>query len=344
MKLKYALLLFLSVLLLTACGGKSAPEPTISAEQIQKWAAETVDAIVAQDKPATTQIAVLPQATPTSQIIAVPPTIPALPTAIPTLPVAAQPSGGSYAPPAQTACDRFAFVSDVSIPDKTAMQPNQTFQKIWRIQNSGSCTWTTAYQFVFYSGEQMGAPAAVQIPSTVSPGQTVDVAVDMRAPNANGEFQGNWLMRNASGALFGTSAQTTPIWVKIVVSGATGNAVPAGSVSSGGGTCTVQSISPNGSEVFGPNAPMTFSVTVRNDSAVAWDTANYDLALIEGNNMLRNPALTAQDIPTTIAPGQTLTISFEGITPNTGGLFTMTWGIVQNNVINCQFTFRVNVR
>ena len=90
MKLKYALLLFLSVLLLTACGGKSAPEPTISAEQIQKWAAETVDAIVAQDKPATTQIAVLPQATPTSQIIAVPPTIPALPTAIPTLPVATQ--------------------------------------------------------------------------------------------------------------------------------------------------------------------------------------------------------------------------------------------------------------
>ena len=50
MKLKYALLLFLSVLLLTACGGKSAPEPTISAEQIQKWATETVDAIIAQDK------------------------------------------------------------------------------------------------------------------------------------------------------------------------------------------------------------------------------------------------------------------------------------------------------
>ena len=105
----------------------------------------------------------------------------------------------------------------------------------------------------------------------------------------------------------------------------------------------MQSISPNGSETFGPSAPLTFSVTVRNDSAVAWDTANYDLALIEDNNMLRNPALTAQDIPTTIAPGQTLSVSFEGVAPNTGGLFTMTWGIVQNNVINCQFTFRVNV-
>lgn len=344
MKTKLFSIFILSTLLIAGCGAKKTPEPTISAEQIQQWAAQTVNAIVAQEKPVTTQIAVIPQTTPTSQIISIPPTLPPQPpTAVPTIPQT-NPGAGAPAAPIQRACDQFGFVSDVTVPDKTAMQPNQGFQKIWRIQNTGSCTWTPAYQFVFYSGDQLSAPGAVQIPGTVAPGQTVDIAVDMRAPNVNGEFQGNWLMRNSSGAIFGTSAATTPIWVKIKVSEAAAN-VPANTPVPGasGSTCTILSISPNGSESFAPNSKVTFAVSVRNDSAVTWDTANYDLAFIDGNNMLENKNITAQDIPYNIPPGQTLNVSFGGITPNTNGLFPMTWGVVQNNVINCQFTFRVNI-
>lgn len=347
MKTKLSILFLLSALLIAGCGPKKTPEPTISAEQIQKWAAETVNAIVAQEKPATTQIAVIPQVNPTSQVISVPPTLPPqLPTVIPTIPQISSGSGAA-AQPVQRACDQFGFVSDVTVPDNTAMQPNQGFQKIWRIQNTGTCTWSTAYQFVFYGGEQMSAPPAVQIPSTVAPGQTVDIAVDMKAPNANGDFQGNWLMRNASGSIFGTSAATSPIWVKIKVSGAASNA-PANTAApgtvAGGGTCTVVSMSPSSAETFGPNSKMTFAVSVRNDSAVTWDTANFDIAFIDGNNMLENKNIVAQDIPYNIPPGQTLNVSFGGITPNTNGRFPMTWAVVQNNVIHCQFTFNVNVQ
>ena len=49
----------LAVILMTAlvsgCGRKPTPAPTISAEQIQKWAAETVNAIVEKDGTEKTQ-------------------------------------------------------------------------------------------------------------------------------------------------------------------------------------------------------------------------------------------------------------------------------------------------
>ncbi len=343
----------LAVILMTAlvsgCGRKPTPAPTISAEQIQKWAAETVNAIVEKDGTEKTQIAVVPQATPTRPPVTVP-TLPevARATAIPTVaPYTGGGGGGSPAQPVQPrACDSFNFVADVTVPDKTAMTPGQAFTKIWRIVNNGTCTWNQSYSFVFVSGDQMSAPAMVQVPTIVAPGGTVDIAVDMRAPNINGEITSNWMMRNASGAVFGTNASSNPIWAKIVVSGASGGNVPGATAvpANPGATCTVLSLSPNGSENFSPNQSLTFSVTVRNDTNVTWDSANYDLAMIDGNNMLRNPAIVAQDIPYNIGPGQNLSVSFDGVAPNTGGTFPMTWGIVQNNVIHCQFTFKVNVR
>lgn len=337
------LLVILIVAVLTGCGGKKEPEPTISAEQIREWAQQTVQAIVAQDAPSETQIAVVPQTTPTSQVISLPPTLPALPTAVPTI----KPQFPSYnvAQPAAQVCDQFGFVADVTIPDKSAMQPNQGFTKTWRISNKGTCNWTPAYQFVFYSGDQLNAATAVQIPRNVAPGETIDISVDMRAPNFNGEFQGNWLMRNASGGLFGTSTSLTPVWVKITVSGAAQNASTAPVGSGGGsGTCSVLSIEPTANRSFNANESFNFAVTVRNDSPTTWTRSDFDVAFIDGNYMLRTPGKTLVDIPYDVAPGQNLYMELDGVAPNTPGNFPMTWGVVQNNVINCSFTFNVVVR
>ena len=64
---------------------------------------------------------------------------------------------------------------DVTIPDDTKLAPGQTFTKTWRLQNSGTCTWTTAYSMALFSGEAMGAPASVPMPKSVAPGETVDI-------------------------------------------------------------------------------------------------------------------------------------------------------------------------
>jgi hypothetical protein len=107
---------------------------------------------------------------------------------------------------------------DVTIPDDTVLQPDQSFTKTWRLQNSGTCTWTTDYAVAFFSGDQMDAPASVTLAGDVAPGQSVDIDVDMVAPGKAGKYQGNWKLRNASNVLFGIGpGGAAPFWVRVVV-------------------------------------------------------------------------------------------------------------------------------
>ena len=70
-----------------------------------------------------------------------------------------------------SACDKAQFISDVSIPDGTTLQPGATFTKTWRLKNVGTCAWTTSYQLVFFSGEQMGAASSAAFPKNVAVGR-----------------------------------------------------------------------------------------------------------------------------------------------------------------------------
>ncbi len=107
---------------------------------------------------------------------------------------------------------------DVTIPDDSEMTPGQTFTKIWRLQNTGSCTWTSAYSIAVFSGERMNAPASVPLPGNVEPGQTIDIAVDLVAPQQPGTYQGNWKLRNASQVWFGIGPLgSDAFWVRIKV-------------------------------------------------------------------------------------------------------------------------------
>ena len=100
-------------------------------------------------------------------------------------------------------CDWVAFVKDVSIPDGTQLYTGQTFTKTWRLQNRGTCTWTSDYMLVFVGGDQMGGTTAVRLLGNVAPGQIVDVSVTLAAPDQRGHYVGYWMLRNPSGAVFG---------------------------------------------------------------------------------------------------------------------------------------------
>lgn len=119
-----------------------------------------------------------------------------------------------------TLCDAAAFVKDVSIADGTVVGRGAAFTKTWRIQNAGSCSWTSSYALVFVSGDQLNAPGNVALPGIVNPGQYIDLSVPMTAPNNDGHYQGFWKLRNASGVLFGIGNQAQgAFWVDINVAG-----------------------------------------------------------------------------------------------------------------------------
>jgi len=111
-------------------------------------------------------------------------------------------------------CNLASFVSDVTIPDNTSIELNDTFTKVWRLKNVGSCTWTSGYQVVFDSGDLMSGPAAQQLTNgSVGPNQTIDVSIDLKAPGSAGTYKGNWKLREPGGTVFALSSG--PFWVQI---------------------------------------------------------------------------------------------------------------------------------
>ncbi len=116
------------------------------------------------------------------------------------------PQGGALPAAAAPPCDAAQFIADVTVPDGTSFAPGEAISKTWRLKNVGTCSWTTSYAIVFVSGAQMGAPAVVNLPSAVAPGQTVDVTVNMTAPTTPGTYRGYWKLRNAANVLFGVGA------------------------------------------------------------------------------------------------------------------------------------------
>ena len=134
-------------------------------------------------------------------------------------------------PPTPIPCDWANFVTDVTIPDGTSVNPGQTVTKTWRLKNAGTCTWNSGYSLVFDSGDAMGAPASSTLTSgTVAPGQTVDVSVNITAPAATGTKRAYFKLRNGSGVLFGIgNTANKPFWVEVNVV-AVVTTVPAGPV------------------------------------------------------------------------------------------------------------------
>jgi hypothetical protein len=107
---------------------------------------------------------------------------------------------------------------DVTTPDDTVIPAGQSFVKTWKLVNMGTCTWTTAYSATFFYGDRMSAPESVPLKGYVSPSQSVEISVEMVAPQTPGTYQGNWKLANPDADLFGIGPNgNNPFWVRIVV-------------------------------------------------------------------------------------------------------------------------------
>lgn len=116
-------------------------------------------------------------------------------------------------------CYAMAFIKDITIPDGTDMSENTAFTKTWRVQNAGTCTWTTSFNLHFVGGTQMDADSNTPLSKKVVPGGLIDISVDMKSPSSTGTFTGNFKMKAADGTLFGAGPASVPIFVKIDVTG-----------------------------------------------------------------------------------------------------------------------------
>ena len=198
--------LTLVLVIVMACSrfAPATPQPAATLDALYTAAAQTLEAMSTQGigtltpQPTGTLFISTPSATPFATFTTVPPLQPV------------------------SRCDAAEFVSDVTYPDGSNVSLGGTFTKTWRVQNVGTCTWSTAYTLVFVSGERFGAPTAVSLPGSVAPGQTIDLSINLTAPNNNGRYRGDWKLRNASGVLFGIgSSASSNFYVDVSVTGYT---------------------------------------------------------------------------------------------------------------------------
>ncbi len=130
-------------------------------------------------------------------------------------------------PPPSVDCDHATFISDINVPDGTVFAPNTAFTKTWRIKNIGTCTWTTSYQLVFVSGNQMGGSSPTNLTSTVGPNTSFNISVPLTSPATSGSYRGYWQLKNASGNLFGIGYHADKAWwVDIAVSASAPTSTP----------------------------------------------------------------------------------------------------------------------
>ena len=221
---KRIICIMLMAMILAACGG-NAPAETATATQAAASSQEP-----ATQLPATTDTSAAPaeaSATPTS------------------LPISATPE-----PPRPTnvagCTNSAAFVMDVTIPDNTELTGGETFVKTWRVMNNGTCIWASDYTLTPYSDERMDAPASVPL-GIAYPGQTLDISVQLVAPNSIGKHRGNFVIQNPEGLIM-KIADDSRLWLIINVgttvaataantatAGAPVTSAPTVTVSAGGG-------------------------------------------------------------------------------------------------------------
>jgi len=228
------LILLTAALTLAACNAGSTPAPSVDIDAINTAAVGTaLGQISAQQtetalaepsataSPTNTTAPLVTLALPTTAVAG---TAPAgsTPGGLPTLsfnttpnttPIAGfTPLSGSPVAPANTAalgdsCNNSIYISDVTIPDGTVLQPGVNFEKVWRVQNTGSCTWDDGYKLVFIGGDQALDPPTFEFNRAedfVAGGETADIGVDLTAPLAEGDYTATWRMQSDTGAFFGT--------------------------------------------------------------------------------------------------------------------------------------------
>lgn len=202
---RIVLIVIVGAFVLGACGSsasKATPTPTLSIEAISTAAVQTAFAQLTLEAPTITPT---PAFTNTPEATATPKD---------TQPTATRPA------PTAARCVAMKFVSDVTIPDGTQMPVGQAFTKTWKVQNTGTCAWTTNFKLAFSFGEVMGGQTTA-LPSAAT-GQTVDISVNLTVPNKTGKLTGVWTLQDDKGQPFGPT-------LTVVINVGTVSPTPTGS-------------------------------------------------------------------------------------------------------------------
>ncbi|NLD72753.1 MAG: hypothetical protein GX649_08565 [Chloroflexi bacterium] len=114
----------------------------------------------------------------------------------------ALPGASAGVPVAPDSRPSAAYAADITVPDGAVTPGGRGFTKTWRVRNAGSAAWPEGTRLVHVGREALGLTSSVPAPA-LSPGETGDVSVYMRAPRTPGDVRSDWRLVAPDGEAFG---------------------------------------------------------------------------------------------------------------------------------------------
>ena len=105
--------------------------------------------------------------------------------------------------PDQQPCEyASSFVEDITLEDSSVLPVGQQVEKVWRIRNTGTCSWEEGTSLIYIKAQQFDAPDRVPVPAA-KPGEEVDVRIVFTTPKLSGIYESYWRLENTEGVRFG---------------------------------------------------------------------------------------------------------------------------------------------
>jgi hypothetical protein len=103
------------------------------------------------------------------------------------------------------------FIKDVNIPDGTSFEPGVPIEKVWLVQNSGSCNWDADYTLQLVNDESLSA-AKEQTLFPARSGAEAEIRITFTAPQEPGRYKSIWQAFAPDDIPFGD-----PIYIDIII-------------------------------------------------------------------------------------------------------------------------------
>jgi hypothetical protein len=111
-------------------------------------------------------------------------------------------SGATATVPADDCFNDAVFVEDVTIPDFSLIEPGETLDKRWLVQNSGTCDWGPGYKLVRLGADDFSGPIELAL-FPAAAGSSAELKVELTAPEEPGEYISRWQAYSDEGIPFG---------------------------------------------------------------------------------------------------------------------------------------------
>jgi hypothetical protein len=211
---KLLIVVLLLVVFASACTGQDTPQPTIDPGHVETQVAGQVAAQlteIALSQPSATQGLEIPSSTPTLDQPTELPTLAATtapvestPTEIPASPTALSPTNtvlpATQVPKPTATSVPFACQLVKQTPENGKIfKPNDNFDAVWTVKNVGTAVWTdTDVDYRYKSGDKIHEHEIYDLQKNTKPGESIDLIVDMTAPDKEGKYKTTWVLQRGS--------------------------------------------------------------------------------------------------------------------------------------------------